>query len=438
MFCLHCGHTILVEPSSNPSIIFCPACGQKNLWGSPAAASISDNPASLSLWKQHRRRWLLFTALWVALFLALMIWLLIHPSTNGSFAHRAKQIIFGGNVAAAADQLRHSLFEGQGRSGQSSQDHSQSETESPPAEGETNESPDSQGNQSSPNDADASATSRSQSSNASDASRDSGHQGNHEQRNANIRTSRNRNQEQGGGDSPANVQLPNRRTPSLEAPAPRSVGEIQGTGATRPNTGSLRPGLGGTGTNRTGMGSTNLAPLTPGSRLQDSTNITLTNDSLGLQLPQGNTNRRPRPDEAIIDDLLARYHAGSGDVRISLMWNNMNDLDLHVIDPRGEEINYSDRRSASGGLLDIDMNASPPYKVPAVENVYWPQQAAPPGVYQVYVNHFRTHGSANETAFTVCILIRGQSNYYRGRIRFGEPKKLIHQFTLIEDYSTRR
>ena len=37
---------------------------------------------------------------------------------------------------------------------------------------------------------------------------------------------------------------------------------------------------------------------------------------------------------------LEREGAKSGDVQFSLMWSNVNDLDLHCVDPTGESIIY--------------------------------------------------------------------------------------------------
>ncbi|MEO2032545.1 MAG: hypothetical protein ABGZ35_10715, partial [Planctomycetaceae bacterium] len=46
-----------------------------------------------------------------------------------------------------------------------------------------------------------------------------------------------------------------------------------------------------------------------------------------------------------VGDRLDSAGAKSGDVQISLAWNNGNDLDLHVIAPSGERIYYSHKQS---------------------------------------------------------------------------------------------
>ena len=48
-----------------------------------------------------------------------------------------------------------------------------------------------------------------------------------------------------------------------------------------------------------------------------------------------------------------------GDVQASLTWSSTADLDLHVIDPDGEEIWYGNRGPTDeGGSLDHDANAA--------------------------------------------------------------------------------
>jgi hypothetical protein len=111
--------------------------------------------------------------------------------------------------------------------------------------------------------------------------------------------------------------------------------------------------------------------------------------------------------------------AKGGDIQISLFWKNVNDLDLHCIDPQGEEIYYRNKKSSrTGGELDVDRNASPPYTTSPVENIYWPAGGAPPGLYRVSVVHYANHGGTDPTAFTVRIVIQGQTNFFSSTITY--------------------
>ncbi len=47
----------------------------------------------------------------------------------------------------------------------------------------------------------------------------------------------------------------------------------------------------------------------------------------------------------------------SGDVQLTAAWSTRADVDLHVVDPIGEEIYYNHATSDSGGRLDHDANA---------------------------------------------------------------------------------
>ena len=68
----------------------------------------------------------------------------------------------------------------------------------------------------------------------------------------------------------------------------------------------------------------------------------------------------PAEAQAFAPQLVARLkreEAKTGDVQLSLMWDSLNDLDLHCVGPDGERIYHNHRRSKSGGELDVDMNA---------------------------------------------------------------------------------
>ena len=133
---------------------------------------------------------------------------------------------------------------------------------------------------------------------------------------------------------------------------------------------------------------------------------------------------------------LRREEAKTGDVQISLMWDNFNDLDLHCADPRGEMINHSNKLSSSGGVLDVDMNVRTrpprpqrPYSSQPVENIYWPTNGSPEGRYQIWVDHFERHSSVDETPYTVAIKQGGKVQEFRGTIRQGQIKA-VHTFVM--------
>ncbi len=95
------------------------------------------------------------------------------------------------------------------------------------------------------------------------------------------------------------------------------------------------------------------------------------------------------------------------DVRASLIWNNRNDLDLHVVPPSGEEIYYAHKQSGCGGWLDVDMNVQGETQKP-VENVRWAKGSAPKGVYKIFVQNYRFHESADPTTFRVEVEVNGK------------------------------
>jgi len=98
----------------------------------------------------------------------------------------------------------------------------------------------------------------------------------------------------------------------------------------------------------------------------------------------------------------------------TMTWENRNDLDLHMITPRGEHIYFADMKSRCGGWLDIDMNRSGETVTP-VENIRWDKGAAPSGTYRVHINNYRFHEPSRQpTPFKVEIEADGKIYQFGG------------------------
>jgi hypothetical protein len=98
---------------------------------------------------------------------------------------------------------------------------------------------------------------------------------------------------------------------------------------------------------------------------------------------------------------------GTGDIQITLRWESSADLDLHVTEPNGTEIWYSDKGPTStGGQLDVDSNVGC-NEDGSVENVFWPTGQAPEGQFQVEVDGYRVDGCGGGQ-YTVVANVRGR------------------------------
>jgi hypothetical protein len=97
---------------------------------------------------------------------------------------------------------------------------------------------------------------------------------------------------------------------------------------------------------------------------------------------------------------------GTGDVQVTLLWADGNDLDLHVIDPSGAEIYFANPKSPTGGTLDHDDTAGCSTTGTHVENVFWPTGGAPPGRYRVFVKNYTSCGSPSR--YSLRATVRGK------------------------------
>lgn len=105
---------------------------------------------------------------------------------------------------------------------------------------------------------------------------------------------------------------------------------------------------------------------------------------------------------------VALTSVGTGDVQVNVSWDVDSDVDLHVVDPAGEEIYYGNRTSSSGGQLDLDSNAACSLDHKRAENITWPAGKAPSGIYRVLVDYWDAC-TQGQTRYVVTVNVKGRT-----------------------------
>jgi hypothetical protein len=100
---------------------------------------------------------------------------------------------------------------------------------------------------------------------------------------------------------------------------------------------------------------------------------------------------------------------GTGDVQVSVFFDSLADVDLHVVDPTGEEIYYGNRQGVNG-TLDLDANAGCGIDNPVVnnENITFPTGQAPRGTYIVRLAYWSAC-RVLQTKYVVTVSVKGQT-----------------------------
>lgn len=115
-------------------------------------------------------------------------------------------------------------------------------------------------------------------------------------------------------------------------------------------------------------------------------------------------------DGNITDSIKEKVKKAGGNVtnaklRVSLAWFNYDDLDIHVMEPTGNIINFFNK----GGKLDVDMNAGGGRSREPVENVSW--TTVMDGVYKVNINQYNRRETA-DVGFVVEVECEGRIMQY--------------------------
>jgi len=99
---------------------------------------------------------------------------------------------------------------------------------------------------------------------------------------------------------------------------------------------------------------------------------------------------------------------GTGDIQVSISWDKESDVDLHVVEPNGDEIYYGSPSSESGGTLDLDSNAGCSIDHVKNENITWPSTTPPHGTYTVRVDYWSSCGKT-ATKYVVTVQVKGHA-----------------------------
>ena len=137
-------------------------------------------------------------------------------------------------------------------------------------------------------------------------------------------------------------------------------------------------------------------------------------------------------DSALLEELDKRLNgqgAERSDWEVSLIWNNKNDLDLHLSTPAGNAINIDTQYSPCGGQLVVDMNSNKASKNP-IEHIIWHSKPSS-GTYKVSVSHFRKRfGTRDPTPFIVVLNRKGSLSGWEGKISSSEPIRSVFEFEI--------
>ena len=115
---------------------------------------------------------------------------------------------------------------------------------------------------------------------------------------------------------------------------------------------------------------------------------------------------------------------GTGDVQVTLTWGGTCDLDLHVVDPAGDDVWWQNQPSESGGVVDCQDTCAPEAHG-GPENIYWPKGSAPSGEYTVVIDYHDTCGGEGATPWTVRVTINGEEQTFSGMIDPGNKIEVV-------------
>lgn len=124
-----------------------------------------------------------------------------------------------------------------------------------------------------------------------------------------------------------------------------------------------------------------------------------------------------------------------GDIRVSLSWQNGDDLDLSVND--GRDVCDFRTRKVFGATLDVDMNAgSAKNSVDPVENIFWTAQGdIKRGRYEIKVHNW-SQRSTNNVGFDVEIEVLGKIYSFAHPMALGNDRRVTVGYINVDAAGT--
>jgi hypothetical protein len=115
------------------------------------------------------------------------------------------------------------------------------------------------------------------------------------------------------------------------------------------------------------------------------------------------------------------YEVGTGIIQVSLNFRPSQDVDLHLVEPTGQEIYYANLTSTAGGELDLDSNPACYLDHINNENITYPDTATPPsGEYIVRVDYWMSCDGSGADFSVITRVIDEDPRLYSGHFEAWE------------------
>jgi len=138
---------------------------------------------------------------------------------------------------------------------------------------------------------------------------------------------------------------------------------------------------------------------------------------------------------AEIKKLLHRLGAKTGELAVTLMWDTIDDIDLHLKLPNALGEISAECPEVAGGKLDIDGNQClERANIKPIENIYWPtcddasKEHPPSGEYTIWVKCYSRNQHVRDANLTVVLSASGKKDIFHHRMVQGCSEVKICSF----------